>query len=267
MVFLFELIGFGLILTVGKTALAADPIELKMQVGIPGAETGFGPGQTYTFNTKDTKPIAQYIHSIYKYAIGVVGILATVVMMIGGVMWIMSGGSPERAGEAKAYISASLTGLVLTLCSYLILATVNPALVNFKISSVTPVTDNPLNNISKTGCCDKTKAAGTCDIVSKEQCDGNWFGAGNDIYGCNDENKCQKVEFLGCCIVGYDIKTGLLTTEKERKCYSNQKQSACSGSASLFNVPGDAAYSFNNTDPTCKNIETCNYIDGVYLKK
>jgi len=142
-ILLVELFGFGLILTAGKTALAADPIKLKMQVGIPGAETGFGPGETYTFDTKSTKPIAQYIRSIYKYAIGVVGILATVVMMIGGIMWIMSGGSPERAGEAKAYISASLTGLVLTLASYLILATVNPALTNFKISAITPVSAPP----------------------------------------------------------------------------------------------------------------------------
>ena len=111
-IFLFELLSFGLILSVDKTALAANSINLQLQAPIPG-----GPTNIDFTNNKSTQPIADYIRVIYKYAIGIVGILATVVMMIGGIMWMLSGGSPERAGEAKAYISASLTGLVLTLCS------------------------------------------------------------------------------------------------------------------------------------------------------
>ena len=79
-----------------------------------------------------TKPIADYIQAIYKYAIGVVAILATVVMMIGGVVWITAGGSQTRIGEAKQYISGSLTGMVLVFCSYMILNTINPDLVKFK---------------------------------------------------------------------------------------------------------------------------------------
>lgn len=163
-IFLLELIGFGLIITAGKTALAADSINLKLQVPIPGGE------KEISFNTKSTQPIADYIRVIYKYAIGVVGILATVVMMIGGIMWIMSGGSPERAGEAKAYISASLTGLVLTLCSYLILATVNPALTNFNIRNVQPVAE-----MASGGCCysyaDSTRTKVVCkNIADKKDC-------------------------------------------------------------------------------------------------
>jgi len=76
--------------------------------------------------------IGEYIAGIYKYAIGIVGILAAVVLMIGGVIWIMAGGSATMIGEAKAWIGASLTGLVIALCSYVILYQVNPALVGFK---------------------------------------------------------------------------------------------------------------------------------------
>ena len=75
--------------------------------------------------------IGEYIAGIYKYAIGIVGILAAVVLMIGGVIWIMAGGSATMIGEAKAWIGASLTGLVIALCSYVILYQVNPALVGF----------------------------------------------------------------------------------------------------------------------------------------
>ena len=83
--------------------------------------------------------IGEYIAGVYKYAIGIVGILAAVVLMIGGVMWIVAGGSATAIGEAKAWIGASLTGLVIALCSYLILYQVNPALVGFNGLNITLV--------------------------------------------------------------------------------------------------------------------------------
>lgn len=80
--------------------------------------------------------IAEYISWIYKYAIGVIGILATVVMMIGGIMWIVAGGNAGRITEAKAWIGASVTGLILALCSYTILWQINPDLVKFDPLSI-----------------------------------------------------------------------------------------------------------------------------------
>ncbi|MDD5071324.1 MAG: pilin [Patescibacteria group bacterium] len=80
--------------------------------------------------TKTCVPwIGEYIGSIYNYAIGIVGILAAIVLMFGGVIWLTAGGSPERVKEAKAWIGASLSGLVLMLCSYMILYQINPDLV------------------------------------------------------------------------------------------------------------------------------------------
>ena len=75
--------------------------------------------------------MGKYIEGIYKYAIGFVGILATVVMMVGGIMWIVAGGNATRIGEARSWIVAALTGLILSLTSYMILYQVNPALTNF----------------------------------------------------------------------------------------------------------------------------------------
>ncbi len=83
--------------------------------------------------------INQYIAGIYKYAIGVVGILATVVMMVGGIMWIVAGGNATRVGEAKAWIGASLTGLILALTSYTILYQINPKLTQFEPIKVAAV--------------------------------------------------------------------------------------------------------------------------------
>lgn len=90
--------------------------------------------------------IQEYIIGIYKYGIGVIGIIATVVMMIGGIIWLLAGGDPSKITEAKAWITASVTGLIIALSSYLILYTVNPDLIYgfkepLKISFVEKIPD------------------------------------------------------------------------------------------------------------------------------
>jgi hypothetical protein len=73
--------------------------------------------------------IGTYVKAIYKYAIGIVGILAAVVLMFGGLLWLTAGGNANQVGEAKAWIGAALTGLIVALCSFMILATISPKLV------------------------------------------------------------------------------------------------------------------------------------------
>ncbi|PLX27762.1 hypothetical protein C0583_00785 [Candidatus Parcubacteria bacterium] len=80
----------------------------------------------------DTSSIAKYIKSIYQYAIGVVGIIATVIIMINGLIWITSMGNASRISGAKDWIIAALTGLALAMFSYTLLWIVNPDLVKFK---------------------------------------------------------------------------------------------------------------------------------------
>jgi len=76
--------------------------------------------------------IGEYIAGIYQYAIGIVGILSAVVLMFGGIIWLTAGGSATQISEAKAWIGASLTGLVIALTSYMILYLINPNLTIFK---------------------------------------------------------------------------------------------------------------------------------------
>ena len=137
-IFIVQLFGLVLLFTLPQPSQAAD-IKFP-QVGIPGSE--FDTGKTYDFS-KDasTKPIALYIQAIYKYAIGIVGILAAIVLMFGGVLWIVAGGNASQISEAKAWIGAALTGLILALTSYLILYTVNQALVNLQTSAVPGVSN------------------------------------------------------------------------------------------------------------------------------
>jgi hypothetical protein len=133
------LVFFLLPLTI-KPAQALNDSMPVLQIPIPNL-TFSKPVCDQSGNTTicNVNWIGEYIAGIYKYAIGVVGILAAIVLMIGGVLWVVAGGSATMIGEAKAWIGASLTGLVIALCSYLILYQVNPALVSFNALGVSQI--------------------------------------------------------------------------------------------------------------------------------
>ncbi|PIR92846.1 hypothetical protein COT99_03925 [Candidatus Falkowbacteria bacterium CG10_big_fil_rev_8_21_14_0_10_43_10] len=94
----------------------------ELKVTIPGVIFGSDKGNW----------LGEYIAGVYKYATAIVGILAAIVLMFGGLLWLTAGGESGRVTEAKEWIKASLTGLILALSSYTILYTINPELVQFK---------------------------------------------------------------------------------------------------------------------------------------
>ncbi len=145
-VFILQLVSLLFLLLIPAPSQAEPgPVTFTPQITI---DETFQAGKPYTIPAS-TKAIGEYVRAIYKYAIGIVGILAAVVLMFGGILWLTAGGSTERVSSAKAWIGASLTGLILALCSYMILATINPALVDFRI---TPVPKIPKAEESTGGC-------------------------------------------------------------------------------------------------------------------
>jgi hypothetical protein len=144
--------------------------------------------------------IAEYISAIYKYAVGIVGIIAVIVMMLGGVLWMTAGGSAPRVSEARAWITAALTGLVLILASYTILYTVNPDLVNLKYI-----------NIKTVKLAAPTLSQGTCqwsnydkDNPNAKSCS-NLSGLGQNWTKSDDKKLCptndeyNKSDYWDCC--------------------------------------------------------------------
>ena len=153
-VFIFQLASL-LFLLLAPAPSQAGEIKFTPQVDI-GEDykkgTKYPVGKEITEGDKkifQSDLLPKYIRAIYKYAIGIVGILATVVLMFGGILWIVAGGNAERVGNAKSWIGASLTGLILVLCSYMILKTINPALVSFQPIEVKKV--DPLETNSSPG--------------------------------------------------------------------------------------------------------------------
>jgi hypothetical protein len=114
----------------------AEDLNFKPQITIGDFDKDKEDGYIVAGNTG---MIGTYIKSIYEYAIGIVGIVAAAVLMYGGFSYLMSGGSPDKISEAKSWIGASLSGLVLVMLSYLILSIINPKLIDFKINPIEPV--------------------------------------------------------------------------------------------------------------------------------
>ncbi len=113
---------FGVVLTMPQLVRAdeanAEPY-VRSPVSTYTLEQPFG-GKSSVTN------IAEYIQLVYQFALGIVGIIAVVLIMLGGLRWIAAAGNESAIGEAKEIITSAVTGLVIALLSYTILLFINP---------------------------------------------------------------------------------------------------------------------------------------------
>jgi hypothetical protein len=76
--------------------------------------------------------IGQYIVGIYKWMLLIAGIVATIMIILGGFTYLTSGGNATQAGQGKERITNAIFGLILLLGSYMLLYLINPGLVEFR---------------------------------------------------------------------------------------------------------------------------------------
>ncbi len=76
------------------------------------------------------------IASIIKVAMGLLGIVAVVIVLVGGFKWMTAGGNEEQVGEAKKWIFSGVIGLAIILSAY--------ALASFVIDSLITATANSI---------------------------------------------------------------------------------------------------------------------------
>jgi hypothetical protein len=157
-----------------------DDRTYNLQVDIPGM------GGTVNMSEPGIA-IGSYISAIYNYALGIVGILSALVIMIGGVIWLTAGGNTNRIENAKSWITAALTGLVIALSSYAILYTVNPDLVKLQITeNIEDYKGEEMEFENPKGCCDK--GDGSCmDNVTFKKCKEEYSGTfKGEQYECGE---------------------------------------------------------------------------------
>ena len=79
---------------------------------------------------EETTSLGGYLSNIYALGIGLAGVLAVLMIVIGGIQYIGSGMSPSGKSDAKDRITNAVLGLLLALLSWLILNTIDPNLVS-----------------------------------------------------------------------------------------------------------------------------------------
>ncbi len=80
--------------------------------------------------------LGEYLSNLYQYGVGIAGMLAAVMMMIGGFQYLTAGGDAEKVSKGKRRITDALIGLFLTMGAYLLLNTINPDTVRLQLPKI-----------------------------------------------------------------------------------------------------------------------------------
>ena len=134
-------------LFLSTTAIVNARIELQPQVPFGDVKTGV--------------TLPEYINAIYKYLIAAGGVLAGIMLAVGGFMYVSSAGDSGKAASGKKYIINALVGMVLLASSYTILYTINPA--------VTELPDIEVSEI------EKVPSGGNCKCDKDSDCGANKY--------------------------------------------------------------------------------------------
>ena len=76
------------------------------------------------------------ITQIINLALSLLGIIAVIIILIGGFKWMTAGGNEDKVGEARKMIFAGIIGLAIILSAW--------AIAKFVITQLADVTDAPL---------------------------------------------------------------------------------------------------------------------------
>jgi hypothetical protein len=213
-----------------RDALQAPITSLNFapEVSIPGSSftgasipVGYYSEETtngVTVGKMNSDLLSKYIQAIYNYGLAIVSILAAIVLMGGGLLWLTSGGDNSRVSKAKEMIIGSITGLVILFCAWIILNTVNPELL--KLRPIETIYQTKVNTV----CCEHDQ---TAEMLSEKECEtkkGTPFvylstALGKTYYRVDSVN--NKCDLPGCCVV----RTG---GGKISSC-SNSMKSSCNG--------------------------------------
>ena len=90
------------------------------------------PGATTPITTKTALP--DYIRYIFQLSLFIGALITFGSLIYGGVRYLTSAGSPSAQKDAQSQISAGILGLIILFTAYLILNTISPQLVAFKVS-------------------------------------------------------------------------------------------------------------------------------------
>jgi hypothetical protein len=113
-----------------QEAPTTDPNKINLEIPIPSLGTSISP---------DGSALGVYIRAVFVYFIWIVGLLAVVMIIWGGVQWVAAAGNPATITSAREKVLGAITGLALALTSVVLLNQINPNLTNFQSLNINSV--------------------------------------------------------------------------------------------------------------------------------
>ncbi|MCK5466825.1 hypothetical protein KAI56_05025 [Candidatus Parcubacteria bacterium] len=152
--------------------------------------------------TEGTINLSQYVVGLYNFLLSIVGIVAVMMLIIGGMKYITAAGNASVIGDAKDTISSAIFGLLLALLSWVIVSTINPDVLFIK---------NPASSLvggytADHGACGewdgavctcKDESVPTAAVATKEECN----------TACSGQVECELTEPSPCIKAGSSEKT------------------------------------------------------------
>ena len=129
-IIVFTIFAFSFVLTfsfLSAAALAQSSdvcpkgwtIEKCLELGLNnvGGAAGYGPAGGI-----ESTDLSQKIGNIISYVLGLVGVVFLVLIIMGGVQWMVGGekGEKEKIGKAQSLIKNATIGLIIVLSAYVI---------------------------------------------------------------------------------------------------------------------------------------------------
>lgn len=236
-IFLSAYLIIGASLVIPGESLAAAP-EFTPQIGIPGSNFQPGTGNVIGSEVKNVTTgetvmrsdlIGRYVLAFYNWGFSIVGVVAVLMLMAAGLIWLTSGGDSGKIGNAKKMIGGSLLGSLLLVGSWFLLNTINPNLTNL------PTIDMAIISKVAMGCCD---ISGKAEMTTGNVCEKK--------KGVFDENKVLgssgQCEPMVCCTITYS------NPAYQTHCYKTNKENCIEGTT---------------TEGQCANIDKCK--NGVIM--
>jgi hypothetical protein len=124
-----NIVAFAMILLVFSMAFS-----LALPAKATGDPLGFNYADNLNLNNTNISDPRDLAVNIVKFLMTFLGIIAVVIILYGGFMWMTAAGNEDRVGKAKSIIVAGAIGLAVIISAYVI--------VNFVISTTNSVVTN-----------------------------------------------------------------------------------------------------------------------------
>ena len=202
-IFTFHIISLGSLALVQNVRAAEvtygnEPLDFTPQVGVPGSKFNANvPVAAGTYNDAtgimSTDLMASYVIAFYNYGLAVSGVIATIMLMAAGVIWLTSGGDSGKISQAKDLISGSIAGILILVCAWIILNTINPNLTELKNLDIQIVKKEETSVIS---CCGSKSGPINfpVDIVNGKKVFASGASKGKPIQCANGYIECKEDE-------------------------------------------------------------------------